>query len=124
MSIVNDTTKDIIAAQQDQLWHGKDKEGKNLRRYRSPMYAAEKLGMNPLGVTDLKYTGAFYAEMFVDVGGNYFELDSNDEKADDLTAKYGNIWGLNKDGRGKYIESAFYPRLASKIEEKLKLRLE
>lgn len=124
MAIVNKTTDVIVKVQQDQLFHGKDKDGKDLKPYRSAMYAAEKLSMNPLGVTDLKYTGAFYAGMFVDVGGDYFEIDSQDDKSDELTAKYGNIWGLNKEGRTSYIETSFMPGLKEIIGEKLKLSLE
>jgi hypothetical protein len=121
MGIISNTQPELIKTQQDQLFHGKDKDDKDLMSYASDIYADLKQRMNPLGVTDLKLTGSFYKEMFVDVGGDSFEINSMDDKADDLTAKYGNIWGLNTQGRTSYILETFRPQLRQRVEDKLKL---
>jgi hypothetical protein len=95
---------DLNIAQMD--LQGIDADGKRLRAYRNPRYAAIKRQINPRGVTDLHLTGAFHREMFVDASEFPVEFGSRNYKSRRLQDQYGNIFGLtaeNKEGAAKEI---------------------
>lgn len=90
MEIITAMDDAIIEAVQDQLWHGKDGNGHDLRPYAWDEYAEFKLTLNPLGVTDLKFHGFFYDAMRVQIlSKNSFSVVSDDRKFESLMEKYG-----------------------------------
>ena len=95
---------DLNIAQMDE--HGIDADGKRLRPYRNPFYAAKKRQLNPRGVTDLHLTGATHRDMYMDTSGFPVAIDSLNPKAQKLKDDYGNIFGLtpaNTEGQAKEI---------------------
>lgn len=77
-------------------------------------------GRDPDIVT-LYDTGAFFRDMFVDVGSDVIEIDSTDYKSEDLKDKYGDkIFGMTRDSKEEYVNEAI-PVLVDKIKEILKL---
>lgn len=94
-----------IELNQSQLWKGQTSTGRKIRKYRSKSYAKFKLGLNPLGVTDLKLTGSFWGKMYMD--GSVFppRIDSSDKKRDEIVDNYGeDIFGIQSKNLGKYLE--------------------
>lgn len=84
------------------------------------MEKKKEKGRDPDIVT-LYDTGAFYRDMFVDVGSDVIEIDSMDSKSDELKEKYGErIFGLTKSSKEEYVDEAL-PVLVDKIKEILKL---
>lgn len=76
-------------------------------------------GKAPLYTPDLHDTGAFYRGVYAKISGNAIETTSTDEKADDLTAKYGPlIFGLNQTQLGKLSEFIL-PDVQKKIKNGL-----
>lgn len=119
-----DATKDQYKEQQrDQLAHGKRADGSQIGKYRNPAYARKKAAMNPLagfGNVDLKLTGSYYKDLFVDVRSDVIAVDSSDSKAGDLEKKYGDPFGLGGEYRAKYIQ-ALEPVFINKVKEIVKL---
>lgn len=117
-----DNTKEVLKTKQrDQLFHGLDSTGKPInKKYQNNKYARVKNEMNPLpglGVPDLKLTGSFYNEMFVDVRSSSFVLDSADQKSGNLQVKYGtNIFGLGPNAKKEYIKESLRPEFRKKIK--------
>jgi hypothetical protein len=69
----------------------------------------------------LKDTGAFWSDMFVDVGNNSYEVGSADAKAQSLEKKYGKrIFGLTKESRSEeYIPLYLLPAVKDRITKRL-----
>jgi threonyl-tRNA synthetase len=116
------TVKDIIKANQEQLFSGKDSEDKELKRYKQEWYRQYKLTKNPADVTDLKDTGEFYKGFFVDVEAERFTLDSTDGKTGELERKYGKPFGLQPESKTKYSFGVFWKDLKPRLEAILKLQ--
>lgn len=112
----------IIDKNQDQLMQGIRSDGTEI----TPAYTyftrekKKEKGRDPDIVT-LYDTGAFFRDMFVDVGSDVIEIDSMDNKSEELKDKYGEkIFGLSGDSRHRYVSDAM-PVLIEKIKEILKL---
>lgn len=69
----------------------------------------------------LKDTGAFWSDMFVDVGNSSYEVGSADAKAAKLEKKYGSkIFGLTKESKSEeYIPLYLLPAVKDRITKKL-----
>ena len=83
-----------------QLDAGQDALGNLLMEYASEEYAQFKKALGskaPFGIPDLKLEGDFREGFVLLVEGNEFRIDSTDEKAFDLSNKYGqDIFGLQE----------------------------
>ena len=89
----------IADLQAEQMSLGLMRDGEPIRpELRSEEYANIKVsegGKAPLFTPDLHNTGAFYRGIYAQMTGNEIEMNSTDEKTDDLTGKYGPfIFGL------------------------------
>lgn len=102
---VDQTAKEFIETQQDQMFHGINAKGDSIGKYRSKAYANRKLALNPLGVVDLKLTGEFYKGMFIDPRTNSVVIDSADPKSDGLQKKYKEVFGLSPAYVPEYLKS-------------------
>lgn len=72
--------------------------------YRSQWYAAYKLSLNPLGVVDLRLTGAFYDGFFIEADKFPVTFSSHDSKAPLLAEKYGSaIFGLGQPSKDDMV---------------------
>lgn len=123
LQAVEDTSGLMLDLQKEQLFAGLDADEVPLHEYRSRAYAEFKLTLNPKGVTDLKLSGSFYDKMFFEISEENINLWSKDDKAGDLTVKYGNIWGLGKKRKSLWIQRAFWPLLKDRIQKVTKLQL-
>ena len=107
--------------QRDQMLEGKNKKGARIGRYRSGAYARMKEVMNPLpgfGVPDLRLTGEFFKQIYVDIRDNTVIVDSTDEKTQSLVNKYGEeIFGLSKNTKSEFIKKDLRPVFMKKISE-------
>ena len=86
-----------VKLQQSQMLLGLDSDGKKIGTYRNKQYKSMKQGMNPQagGMVDLKLTGAFQNGIRQDINSETWTMRSTDEKAGELTEKYGSrIWGF------------------------------
>lgn len=109
-ALLNKSRTKIVALVKNQLMHGVDGEGRQLRQYRSKAYAAFKKTLNPLGVTDLKLTGKFHRGIYVDTSVTPVKIDSSDSKTAVLKKEYGkSILDLNKDSQEVLIKQQFSP---------------
>lgn len=97
----------LIKLNQDQLLlEGVDSDGIKLAPYRSQIYAAKKLLLNPAGVTDLRLTGKFYASFFVNAEDFPLIFGARDSKTDKLVEKYGEkIFGLSEESKRYFINN-------------------
>lgn len=105
--IVMDEQSDVaIRLNQDQLERGYDSMAERLKPYASSSYARYKKTLNPRGVTDLKLTGRFWSNMYLDTNKFPAHIDSRDSKRNDLVSKYGsNIFGLQKTRMAQFVSA-------------------
>lgn len=119
---IEETREQYKDMQREQMLTGEGKKGK-IGKYRSNSYAARKELINPkagFGNVDLKLTGSFYNEIFVDVRTNTVVVDSADEKAGSLIEKYGeDIFGLNPENQSDYSKNKMGPVATGKIKEQI-----
>jgi len=119
---VDETKEQFKDIQREQMLEGEGKSGK-IGKYRSKSYAARKVLINPkpgFGNVDLKLTGAFQNEIFVDARDNSVVIDSADEKAGALIEKYGkNIFGLNQVNKASYSKNVMGQVVTRKIKKQL-----
>lgn len=126
---MEDTSKDMVAAQKDQMLHGLKSTGKKIGKYRNPYYANKKYSMNTLagkGNVDLKLKGTFQGETKVDIRGTSVVFYSTDNlptedgmgKADKLVSKYGDdIWGLSKPYAAEYSNESLGPEIIRRVKK-------
>lgn len=117
-------TKDAyIALQREQMNYGFNSEGKRIGVYANPAYERMKQQQNPLagGWVDLKLKGDYQAGLTLKLlSKSKFEIDSTDEKAKMLAAKYdknGNVYFLDEENKQKYRGETFMPRLREVAKE-------
>jgi hypothetical protein len=111
----------IIGINQHMLYEeGKNVEGEKLAPYRSMDYAQYKYDRRGRYITDLYDTGATYSKMNLRVDGNEYEINSSDEKAYGLVAKYGKIFGLNELGK-KETWVIIHPDFVANFKRKVNL---
>jgi hypothetical protein len=116
------TATNYLMLNKDQMLHGLTSTGDQIGRYRNPAYAAMKAQLNPLagdGNVDLKLTGAYQGGMFVERRSDGLYVDSTDEKAPQLRARYGStMFGLDDDYAQQFVDVA-QPVLVEKVLEAL-----
>ena len=119
---VVETSGDIITLNQGQMSLGRRADGTEI----TPTYSdltimlKDEKGQETRWVT-LKDTGAFWGDMFVDVGNSSYEVGSADAKSAKLEKKYGKkIFGLTKESkREEYIPIYLLPAVQNKITKRL-----
>lgn len=122
---IEQTKEQLKERQQQQMLEGEAKTGK-IGRYRNLSYAGRKQLMNPrpgFGNVDLKLTGNFQDGIRIVVGPNSVNIDSSDEKAPELKAKYDEkIFGLNKRNASDYSLQDMGPAATKIIKGKMTKR--
>lgn len=97
----------LIEMNRSQMERGVRSDGDLIQpEYQSMGYAFFKRGQGtkaPMGVPDLKLTGAFHREMVLVVEGDEYEFGSTDEKTGMLTEKYDKIFGLTKENQQEAV---------------------
>jgi hypothetical protein len=120
--IIKDTSPEIVRLNRFQLYNQSvDKQGDPLRLYGSLSYALEKNKMNPapgFGRPDLFLTGSFQRAIYVEVSGQVIKVWSRDSKADSLTKKYGEIFGMTKESKSDYAQKTVLPAIKAHIKAK------
>lgn len=119
---VIETSPDIITLNQGQMSLGVRADGTEI----TPTYSdltimlKDEKGQESRWVT-LRDTGAFWSDMFVDVGNDSYEVGSADAKAAKLEKKYGKkIYGLTKQSKSEeYIPIYLLPAVQDRITKKL-----
>lgn len=108
---VLDNKEEIVDANTASLSAGKFPDGDQMPDYRSVSYSEFKQSIGsqaPLGVTDLKLTGAFHSGFYLKATGQGYEIGSTDSKSSELEAKYGSdIFGIAKDYDKERLVSLF-----------------
>ena len=91
--------KEIVQMNKNQIRHGFDSYDKYFVPYRDDDYAVMKSGLasylSDYPIPDLYLTGRFQNQMYLDVIGKNVFIDSRDDKAPKLKAKYA-PFGLDK----------------------------
>ena len=112
------TAKEFLDTNKEQLNEGFDATGKHLKKYASKKYASMKNSMNPapgLGNPDLKLTGAFQRGWVLSVASGQLNQGSMDEKGIRLEEKYGKIYGLYGPFKQDYLNEFLSPTINKKI---------
>jgi hypothetical protein len=128
VSVIEDTTGDIVKANQDQLGLGLLSSGKEIKSLQTGSFFYSRswesyrrsLGLQ-VEYFDLKVTGAFWRSIGVDtITKTTYDIDASDSKTDDLTRMFGNeILGLSDDSKARYVREVFAPELFNRIHLKL-----
>lgn len=120
---IDATRFDLIKFQKFQMLLGYKADGNRIGKYKNKAYAAMKFAENPLagiGYVDLRLTGYFQDDIFVDTRSNSVVLSSMDEKANSLMQKYGNnIFGLNEPTASEYSTMYLQPEGVNQIKNKV-----
>lgn len=90
----------------EQLGYGLDAYGKVVGRYASKAYEKYKRGLNPLarGRVDLRLSGSFWINFYLDTSEFPAEIRSGDSKAATIEEKYStNIYGLTEKNFAKFL---------------------
>lgn len=106
LEIIRTNQNYIVDLNTGQLLKGVDADFLPLHpQYKSKSYATFKLFLNPLGVVDLRLTGAFYAGFFINADKFPVEFNSSDGKTGVLAEKYGAaIFGLDQPSKDDLVE--------------------
>ena len=114
----------IIELNQSQLHQGLTSKGSAIHPlYRSRTYAEYKASLStydaPNWTPDLFLTGAFYKSFGLEIGNGEYDIYSNDGKADDLSRKYSDIFGLTAENLEKVkikVTNSFVVLLKDKLK--------
>ena len=127
-SLIN-TTPALLRAQKKQMMAGKTAKGENIKpELRSQEYAKQKKAKyqeSPFGIPNLRDTGEFQQNIYLEVDSDSYKLDSTDIKSDKLKAKYGEeIFGLSENFIAEYTEKDLQPEFNRQITEITGLKFE
>lgn len=90
---------ELLEAQRQQMLRGFNSTGGRIGKYRNPRYAQMKFLQNPLaglGFVDLRLTGVFQGEAFVEIKTDRTVFGTKDPKVDKILGKYGSAtFGLS-----------------------------
>lgn len=102
---LEDTKGEVLRLNKEQLMYGQSATGGPMPRYRNKAYEAKKRAMNPLnsGRWDLRLTGDFIRQMFIDVRPTVIVIGSADSKAIDLLRRAPQSFGLTPASRIFYV---------------------
>lgn len=128
LSNIDDLITDAVEREKDsleeiqanQMQLGKNSEGSNIGKLRSPAYSQRKKnrgGRAPFMAVDLKATGAFQRKITAKVAHSGIHLDSTDGKTNELEEKYnrnGKIFGYNEESK-EVFSKVFAPVIRFQI---------
>lgn len=119
----NDTAREFVDKQRDQLFSGINAEGDQITPGYSPRTVAiKKKKGQPTDRVTLRDTGEFYAGIFLEPREDIYVVDSADEKTGSLVKKYGeDILGLDPDNQDKYVEENLDPVFMDRVHKSLEL---
>ena len=121
----NDTAREFVDKQRDQLFSGINAEGDQITPEYSPRTVAiKKKKGQPTDRVTLRDTGEFYGGIFLEVRDSegLYIVDSQDEKTGSLVKKYGeDILGLDPDNQDKYVEENLDPVFMDRVHKSLEL---
>ena len=119
---INETSKEFLDLNRDQLHKGKKSTGGGIGHYASLEYAQMKSAMNSeagFGNVDLILTGSFNQKMEMSASGDTFKIDSADEKSTSLQLWYGtDVFGLHPENQKGYNFTVFLPLFLRKIQKR------
>lgn len=119
---IRETSDQLLDLLRAQMQSGQDQFGQ-MPKYASKVYASKKQAMGskaPFGVVDLKLTGSFQDKLFLTITKTGLRIRSKDKKSNLLRIKYGNeIFVLNNENFGFYIDEILYPKLMQIVENEL-----
>lgn len=119
---IKDTAEDIAELNRGQLFVGKRADDKMIEPPYAPftIRIKEMLGQ-PVDRVTLKFTGAFWASIKVNVKSDTYTVTATDNKRKKLEAKYGEeILGLSDESkREEYLPNYFMPALKKRIFNKI-----
>lgn len=118
-----------VSMNKDQLMSGVDSESRFISpEYQNDNYASLKNSMNPkpgIGIPDLKLTGDFQGGFYLDINSldrGYFEIDSIDDKTENLLEKYPDeIFGLTDENEQEFFLKNVMDYFAQEVLNKLNL---
>lgn len=118
LDLVQKFEKQILDMNREQLWKGARADWSDIRpKYRPFTVKMKKFKGQPFQRVTLKDTGAFYADLYIDYGPDYFKIWSEDEKTQKLVSKYGSgIFGLS-DNDILRLTKIFRPLLIKQLKE-------
>ena len=118
-----ETSDILIALVKSQLELGQTSVGIITPTLKNERYAIKKQSDGskaPLGIPDLKRTGAFYSKFKVRMFINSVRVRSTDKKASIILNKYGpEIYELNPDSLEHYLNNVIEPLMIKKIQNGL-----
>lgn len=121
MSVIESSDPQIVEHVQKQLMEGKDGNDNYIKPYALEEYAEYKRTLNPLGVTDWKLTGDFYAHMRLRIiDSSRFEVFSTGENTLSLILNYGRqqmeeAMKMSDESVEEFQEQRFHPFMVDLI---------
>lgn len=112
----------LVRYQRLQLLQGYKGDGKRIGRYKSPQYAIKKALKNPLagtGFVDLRLSGAWYNDIFVEIRDRTVLFENGNEKTADIFKKYGDPLGLSKKNAKEVSAGWLMPTIARMVRQKI-----
>jgi len=134
VNIVDHNKQKVLDLQREQMMEGRGIDGQFIRPFysenpyfktmeQSQAYARwkQKITPNskrPLDVPNLFINGRFHDSLFVEVGGNEFDIDATDYDATDIMSVHKNAIGLNDASRLEFAEKITIPEFGKVLKEK------
>ncbi len=121
---VEENAERVVEANRSALFLGHDSNDREIASYQpyadSTKAIKTKQGKSP-NIVNLKDTGSFYSEFYVQEQGNTFEffLTSTDEKTPDLISKYGqDIFGLKDETKIEILKDDYIKNIVEGVLQK------
>ena len=127
--IVDANTDSIIQLQEDQMYEGKDVEGKDItldgRGYSKKTFEYKESKGQPTGRVTLKDTGDFYASLEAVVDNGVLEINGKTEYSSELIERTGNaIFGLNQSKKEQFGVNVVLPAIGQIYKSKTGFEIE
>jgi len=106
VKIIRDNRSEALDLNLNQLFEGKDSDGKEITPRYSPITVMIKQAKGqPSDRVTLKYEGDFYSKFTLEGNAFPMEVTSNDTKTAALVGKYGeSIFGLDKQSKEIFVQ--------------------
>jgi hypothetical protein len=105
LQIIKDNEHVAVDLNTSQLMAGRDSKGRSLGEYKSMLYAEFKKTLNPAGVVDLKLSGDFHSDFFIDTHQFPVVFDSRNWKTGKLVDVYGeDLFGTDEENTNTLVQ--------------------
>jgi hypothetical protein len=108
---------DAIELNKNQLSQGLTNEGKSLSPYSTPYKKVRVKYGRPTSPKDLNLTGEHYKGFYGKAEQNFFEMGSENWKANILQHNWGEIYGIPEEQIDEFLEQKIFPFVAQKFVE-------